>query len=81
MDKETIKIGIPMELTNEDGTIENVVLLRSNEIKAIEYKLQELVELEYKIKELTEYVEKMSFGDIVNNPKQDLVKILRKEKE
>ena len=42
MNNETIEIGFPMEYVNEDGTIDNVVLLRPNEIKALEYKLQEL---------------------------------------
>ena len=37
-------------------------------------------ELKEKIKKAIEYVDKMSYADIVNNPKKDLIKILKKEK-
>ena len=35
-------------------------------------------ELEEIIKEIEIYVEKMSYADIVDNPKKDLVKILKR---
>lgn len=57
MNKEKpIKIGIPLELTNEDGTIDNVVLLRPNEIKALEYKLQELERYKNIVDELEKHI-------------------------
>lgn len=36
-------------------------------------------ELEEIIKEIEKYVEKMSYQTIVDNPKKDLIKILKKE--
>ena len=35
-------------------------------------------ELEQIIKEIEKYVEKMSYAEVVNNPKKDLVKILKR---
>lgn len=35
--------------------------------------------LESILKEITNYVEKMSYQSVVDNPKKDLIKILRKE--
>lgn len=37
-------------------------------------------ELEKIIKEIEIYIDKMSYADIVDNPKKDLIKILKKEK-
>lgn len=37
-------------------------------------------ELEKIIKEIEIYINKMSYADIVDNPKKDLIKILKKEK-
>lgn len=36
-------------------------------------------QLEEIIKEIEKYVEKMSYQSVVDNPKKDLIKILRKE--
>jgi hypothetical protein len=36
-------------------------------------------ELEEIIKAIEEYVEKMSYASVIDNPKKDLVKILKKE--
>ena len=58
MNNETIEIGFPMEYVNEDGTIDNVVLLRPNEIKALEYKLQELERYKNIIDELETYLQR-----------------------
>ena len=44
------------------------------------YLTTELVELQKDMKELRSYVEKMSYADVVDNPKKDLIKILKKEK-
>jgi len=57
MKKEIIKIGFPMTFENEDGTIDNVVLLRPNEIKALEYKLQELDKYKNIVDKAVEYIE------------------------
>ena len=37
-------------------------------------------ELEEIIKEIEIYVDKMSYAEVVDNPKKDLIKILKKEK-
>lgn len=64
MNKETIEIGFPMEFENEDGTIDNVLLLRPNEIKALEYKLQELERYKNIIDELEKWLEdNIEYGD------------------
>ena len=36
-------------------------------------------QLEEIIKEIEKYVEKMSYAPVVDNPKKDLIKILKKE--
>ena len=38
-------------------------------------------ELEEIIKQIERYVDKMSYASVVDNPKEDLVKILKKEKQ
>lgn len=40
---------------------------------------KELFELQKDMKELRSYIDKMSYAEVVNNPKKDLIKILKKE--
>lgn len=40
----------------------------------------ELFKLQKEMKELRSYIDKMSYADVVDNPKKDLIKILKKEK-
>ena len=40
---------------------------------------EENEQLKNKINEATKYIEKMSYQEIVSNPKKDLIKILKKE--
>ncbi|MBO7712743.1 MAG: hypothetical protein J6S85_04475 [Methanobrevibacter sp.] len=47
--------------------------------KAMEYEKM-LREKQKIIDETIDYIEKMSYADIVDNPKKDLIKILKKEK-
>lgn len=61
MNKETIEIGFPMEFENEDGTIDNVLLLRPNEIKAVEYRLQELERYKNIIDKTINFIESMEY--------------------
>ena len=52
-----------------------------DDMESLLYRANKKVDrLEEKLKEIEEYVDKMSFGDIVDNPKKDLIKILKKEK-
>lgn len=46
--------------------------------KAMEYEKM-LREKQKIIDETIDYIEKMSYSEIVNNPKKDLLKILKKE--
>ena len=39
---------------------------------------KELFELQKDMKELRSYIDKMSYAEVVNNPKKDLVKILKR---
>lgn len=48
-------------------------------IMQIEEMMIRIQHLENKIKEIENYVEKMSYCEVVDNPKKDLIKILKKE--
>lgn len=55
--------------------------------KVINDLLSRIAQLEYEVERLEsiinqadKYIEKMSYADIVDNPKKDLIKILKKEK-
>ena len=41
---------------------------------------KELFELQKEMKEIRSYIDKMSYAEVVDNPKKDLIKILKKEK-
>lgn len=41
----------------------------------------ELKELQERVNKAIEYIEKMSYQSVVDNPKKDLLKILKKEKK
>ena len=46
----------------------------------MEDKDKKIKELEETLKQIEQYVDKMSYASVVDNPKKDLIKILRKEK-
>ena len=52
--------------------------LKLETVKTIAELLKENEELRETIEEVKKYIEKMSYADIVDNPKKDLQKILRK---
>ena len=53
--------------------------MTDDEILKVEELIGRVKYLEDKIKEIENYVNKMSYQEIVNNPKSDLIKILKKE--
>jgi hypothetical protein len=52
--------------------------LKLETVKTMAELLKENEELRETIEETKKYIDKMSFGDIVDNPKKDLVKILKR---
>lgn len=52
--------------------------MTDDEILKVEELIGRVEYLERVVKELQDYVEKMSYCEIVNNPKKDLVKILKR---
>lgn len=61
-------------MTNED-ILKEKLTQKMNKAKYYKNKSQELEEI---IKAIEEYVEKMSYAPVVDNPKKDLVKILKR---
>ena len=64
---------------------ENVVIRKEQEVGINNFGLNYLVSLEQEIQrlnniinELETYIDKMSYTSVVNNPKKDLVKILKR---
>lgn len=53
--------------------------MTDDEILKVEELIGRVEYLERVVKELQEYVEKMSYAPVVDNPKKDLIKILKKE--
>ena len=52
-----------------------------DDMESLLYRANKKVDrLEEKLKEIEKYVDKMSYADVVDNPKKDLIKILKKEK-
>lgn len=49
-------------------------------IRQAKYYKEKYEEAQNTIKEMEKYIDKMSYQSVVDNPKKDLIKILRKEK-
>ena len=62
-------------MTDED-ILEEKLQLKMNQAKYYKNKAKELEET---LKAIEQYVYKMSYADVVDNPKRDLIKILKKE--
>lgn len=71
MNGEYINLETTKELANKERVI-NILLSR---ISKLEYEVERL---ESKINQVEKYVDKMSYEVIIDNPKKDLQKILRK---
>lgn len=54
--------------------------LKLETVKTIAELLNENKDLRQTINDVIEYVDKMSYAEVVDNPKKDLQKILKKEK-
>lgn len=54
--------------------------LKLETVKTMAELLNENKDLRQTIDDAIEYVEKMSYAEVVDNPKKDLIKILKKEK-
>lgn len=55
-----------------------MLLMTDDEILKVEELIGRVEYLERVVKELQDYVEKMSYAPVVDNPKKDLVKILKR---
>ena len=64
---------ITMTKENYDRNVEQLLYDKIDAQQRCEY-------LESILKEIANYVDKMSYASVVDNPKKDLIKILRKEK-
>lgn len=53
--------------------------MTDDEILKVEELIGRVEYLERVVKELQDYVEKMSYASVIDNPKKDLIKILKKE--
>lgn len=62
-------------MNNEDILEEKLM----QKIRQAKYYKRQTEELRAVIDEAIKYVEKMSYCDVVDNPKKDLIKILKKE--
>lgn len=52
-----------------------------DDMESLLYRANKKVDrLEKKLKEAEDYINKMSYAEVVDNPKKDLIKILKKEK-
>ena len=61
-------------MTNEE-ILKEKLAHKMQQVKYHKYKAERLEET---IKEIEDYVEKMSYAPVVDNPKKDLVKILKR---
>lgn len=88
-DKRIIEANIKLQDENnvlkDDKKILNLKIEEKD--KVINELLSKIAQLEYEVERLestisqaNKYIEKMSYADIVDNPKKDLIKILKKEK-
>ena len=55
-----------------------MLLMTDDEILKVEELIGRVEYLERVVKELQDYVEKMSYASVIDNPKKDLVKILKR---
>ena len=74
---EEIKISRP-EIEIEETSKDNVITELLKRIATLEYEVERQDNI---LEEVNNYIEKMSYSSIVDNPKEDLVKILKKEKQ
>ena len=60
----------------EEDILEEKLQHKMNQARYYKHKAKELEEI---LKQIEQYVDKMSYASVVDNPKKDLIKILKKE--